>query len=204
MPRYRGKLTNTNTYDVQYYGPLDTRQLVPKYEDLTNTDNWTVNKEDISFNGMIVAVGADADKGGIYFLFDKSKLDESDYPDASNEANWYKLATVDEVNSVSSTIELLSKRIEEVSNGILTADAINNLIVNQIPTIQDEFDKRYAQKGEIPSVAGLATKQEVSELKTEITNANYIKLQDLSNIETIQKLISDVNSLVEAQTWGTF
>lgn len=98
--RYKGKSTLATTYDVKYYGPLDTRFLVPTYADLTNPANWTIDGYGSNaYNGMIVAVGSnesDPSKNGIYRLFDANNPGAKDEPDVTKEANWHKLAEVDE------------------------------------------------------------------------------------------------------------
>ena len=99
MSRYKGKSTLNSTYDVQYYGPLDTRLLVPTYADLTNAANWTIDGYGSNaYNGMIVVVGAneeDPTKNGIYRLFDANNPGAKDEPDVTNEANWHRIAEIE-------------------------------------------------------------------------------------------------------------
>lgn len=100
MSRYKGKSTLATTYDVKYYGPLDTRLLVPTYADLTDPANWTIDGYGSNaYNGMIVAVGADTDqsKNGIYRLFDANNPGAKDEPDVTNEANWHRIAEIEPV-----------------------------------------------------------------------------------------------------------
>lgn len=99
MSRYKGKSTLTGTYDVKYYGPLDTRLLVPTYADLTDAANWTIDGYGSNaYNGMIVVVGAntsDPSKNGIYRLFDANNPGAKDEPDVTNEANWRRIAEIE-------------------------------------------------------------------------------------------------------------
>ena len=121
--RFTGKSTRTTTYNVTDYHPLDTRQLVPTFEDLTILKNWeaevngkTVN---IAYNGMIVAVGNDDEaKNGVYYLFDKEKPEEKDIPTVTNPANWYKLAKFSDINNLTEQdiAEIVSTVKSELEN----------------------------------------------------------------------------------------
>ena len=117
MSRYKGKSTLTSTYDVKYYGPLDTRFLVPTYADLTDPANWTIDGYGSNaYNGMIVAVGAnesDPSKNGIYRLFDTNNPGAKDEPDVTNAANWHKLAEIDEVDSLDERVKALEESGKE-------------------------------------------------------------------------------------------
>lgn len=99
MSRYKGKSTLTGTYDVKYYGPLDTRFLVPTYADLTNAANWTISGYGSNaYNGMIVVVGSneeDPSKNGMYLLFDEENPGPKDEPDVTKEANWHRVAEIE-------------------------------------------------------------------------------------------------------------
>lgn len=99
MSRYKGKAVALSTYDVKYYGPYDTRFLVPTYADLTDEANWTIEGYGSNaYNGMIVAVGSnteDISKNGIYRLFDVNNPNPKDVPDVTNEANWHRLAEIE-------------------------------------------------------------------------------------------------------------
>lgn len=102
MSRYKGKSTLTGTYDVKYYGPLDTRLLVPTYADLTDAANWTIDGYGSNaYNGMIVAVGSnesDPTKNGIYRLFDAENPGPKDEPDVTKEENWRRIAEIEVVS----------------------------------------------------------------------------------------------------------
>lgn len=99
MSRYKGKAVAVSTYDVKYYGPYDTRFLVPTYADLTDEANWTIEGYGSNaYNGMIVAVGSnteDISKNGIYRLFDAENPTAKDVPDVTNEANWHRIAEIE-------------------------------------------------------------------------------------------------------------
>ena len=99
MSRYKGKATAISTYDVKYYGPYDTRLLVPTYADLLDEANWTIEGYGSNaYNGMIVAVGSNTDdisKNGIYRLFDIDNPDTKDIPDVTKESNWHRIAEIE-------------------------------------------------------------------------------------------------------------
>ena len=119
MSRYRGKAVIANTYDVKYYGPLDTRLLVPTYADLTTESNWTISGYgSIAYNGMLVIVGSnieDVSKNGLYRLFDADNPSAKDEPDVTNEANWHKVAETSDLATIEERLALLSEELANIT-----------------------------------------------------------------------------------------
>lgn len=101
MSRYKGKAVAISTYDVKYYGPYDTRMLVPTFADLLDESNWTIEGYGSNaYNGMIVVVGSNTDdisKNGIYRLFDINNPNPKDEPDVTKEENWHRVADYEPV-----------------------------------------------------------------------------------------------------------
>lgn len=205
MGRYTGKVIMPNTYNVKYYGPLDTRLLVPTYDDLTLASNWTINGYgSTAYNGMIVAVGSDVEdtsRNGVYYLFDINKPKASDEPDVTSASNWHKLATLDDLEAAGGT-----------GSGIDEA-AVNALIDARIDALKAEFAQAgylteadlegYATEtfvttkiaeaqlsGEEVDLSGYATKDDLNiYAKTEDIEANYAtKAQSDKNLITADKI----------------
>lgn len=103
MARYRGDATIGLTYDITYWGPFDTRMLVPTKADLTIASTWIPknHKDSCAYDGMIVAVGEDKIKenNGIYYL--------TDYTKVTSEAAWVKLADINQINELKELIKSL-------------------------------------------------------------------------------------------------
>ena len=80
MSRFKGHGTLNTTYDVNYWGPLDSRFLVSSKSDLYLESTWkpsavhTLN----CYNGMIVAVANDEAFEGIFCLTDMHNFDRED------------------------------------------------------------------------------------------------------------------------------
>lgn len=129
MARYTGKSVLSTTYNVTDYHPLDTRQLVPTFTDLTTASNWETTTssgkvKSIAFNGMIVAVGNDSEHRGVYYLFDSTKPGEKDVPDVAKAENWHKLA------------------VETTESGEIDQDSLQDAINELIK----ELDASYSQE----------------------------------------------------------
>lgn len=123
MSRYVGKGILKQTYNVTDYHPLDTRMLVPYYEDLTTESNWMFSGESIAYNGMIVAVGNDTTKNGVYYLFDINNPTEDDIPDVALESNWHKLCELSQLQKVSDQISNLTQTIGSISERVDALEA---------------------------------------------------------------------------------
>lgn len=80
MARLKGSLF-TSTLDVSKRGPLDSRELVTKYEDLINPSIWVVTSSttDALFNGLRVSVNEIGEHMGEYFLVDRKKITQENY-----------------------------------------------------------------------------------------------------------------------------
>ncbi len=127
MGRYTGKTVINYTYNVDDYRPLDTRMLVPTYDDLINESNWLIKGDSNAYNGMIVAVGsntADLTKNGIYYLFDAEHPGKEDVPDVTKSDNWHKLGDLDIITKMAGSD---STEISTDANGALKIN-VNNLV----------------------------------------------------------------------------
>lgn len=150
-------------YDVQTYGPLDTRQVVYSYESLFSSDTW-INDGAGSYyvyNGMFVAVAEDSDanKNGIYFLLDqdaKITSDNPETPDFTKVSNWHKLCELSDLDDLISRVETLENNTSTETPGGISEDAVNELIEIQI-----------------------------NKLKAELAQAEYVTKPDIANFITI-------------------
>lgn len=108
-------------------GPLDSRSLVTKYDDLFKDTTWkkSIKAEDgttqevcIAHNGMIVAVWrntADTTKNGIYFLHDTNVVKTTVDPDYTKVENWHRLDKSDngDISEVISRLTALEESFED-------------------------------------------------------------------------------------------
>lgn len=98
-------------YLTKGMGPLDAKALVKTYAELTQETTWVHDSVLTAYNGMLVAVWLnkkDTTKNGIYLLHDPNitgTLNIDKKLDYKNEANWHKIATLDEVNKLISQLE---------------------------------------------------------------------------------------------------
>ena len=101
MARYRGDANVNMTYDISYWGPFDTRMLVPEKADLTIASTWIPlrHTESCAYDGMIVAVGEDkvAENNGIYYL--------KDYTRVTSDDAWVKLAEISQIDELKEMIK---------------------------------------------------------------------------------------------------
>lgn len=89
--RFKGHGTLNTTYDINYWGPLDSRLLVPTLADLYDELTWTPTEELFktsdrtlnAYNGMIVAVANDESFEGIFCLKDVDNI--------SDPESWLKI-----------------------------------------------------------------------------------------------------------------
>lgn len=211
MARYTGKVVNANTYNVKYYGPLDTRLLVPTYADLMDESNWTIEGfGSIAYNGMIVAVGAnptDVSKVGLYYLFDRDNPRAKDEPVVTNEASWHKLCDLDQLNTLAERVTALENE-EEVPAGVTAEeleDAITALraeIINAGYLTAGDLDG-YATTSYVDEKVGaivipdISGKADRTELTTEVNNLN-IKIDAVdSRLETIEGAAQNHDNALE-------
>lgn len=161
MARYRGKANLSTTYDVTYWGPFDTRMLVPKKEDLFLEETWIPlrSTDSSAYDGMIVAVVEDtADNNGIYYL--------KDYTSLTSEDSWIKLATLNQINELKQLIENIDvptvseedvdEKINQLRNELLAKNYITESdvdrkleesIIPELNTIKDDIDDLKVQVG---------------------------------------------------------
>lgn len=80
MARLKGGLF-TSTLDVSKRAPLDSRELVTKYEDLINPEIWKTNSSETEalYNGLCVSVNETGENMGKYFLVDRKAITEENY-----------------------------------------------------------------------------------------------------------------------------
>ena len=159
MDRYRGKANLSTTYDVTYWGPFDTRMLVPKKADLFLEETWIPlrSTDSSAYDGMIVAVAEDtADNNGIYYL--------KDYTSLTSEDSWIKLATLNQINELKQLIENVptvseeevDEKINKLRNELLAKNYITesdvdrkleDSIIPELNTIKDDIDDLKVQVG---------------------------------------------------------
>lgn len=161
MARYRGKANLSTTYDVTYWGPFDTRMLVPKKEDLFLEETWIPlrSTDSSAYDGMIVAVAEDTDdNNGIYYLKDYTSLASGD--------SWIKLATLNQINELKQLIENIDvptvseedvdEKINQLRNELLAKNYITesdvdrkleDSIIPELNTIKDDIDDLKVQVG---------------------------------------------------------
>lgn len=163
MARYKGKANLSTTYDVTYWGPLDTRMLVPKKADLFLEETWIPlrSTDSSAYDGMIVAVAEDtADNNGIYYL--------KDYTSLTSEDSWIKLATLNQINELKQLIENIDvppgsiseeevdEKINQLRNELLAKNYITesdvdrkleDSIIPQLNTIKNDVDDLKVQVG---------------------------------------------------------
>ena len=159
MARYRGKANLSTTYDVTYWGPFDTRMLVPKKADLFLEETWIPlrSTDSSAYDGMIVAVAEDtADNNGIYYL--------KDYTSLTSEDSWIKLATLNQINELKQLIENVptvseeevDEKINQLRNELLAKNYITesdvdrkleDSIIPELNTIKDDIDDLKVQVG---------------------------------------------------------
>ena len=80
MARLKGGLL-TSVFDTNKRAPLDSRELVTKYEDLINPTIWNTNtlEKDALYNGLRVSVNEVGENMGEYFLVDRTAITEENY-----------------------------------------------------------------------------------------------------------------------------
>jgi hypothetical protein len=80
MARLKGGLL-TSVFDTNKRAPLDSRELVTKYEDLINPTIWITNtlERDALYNGLRVSVNEIGENMGEYFLVDRTAITEENY-----------------------------------------------------------------------------------------------------------------------------
>lgn len=173
-------------------GPFDSKALVKDYATLLSKATWTADgTEDgniLAYNGMITAVWlnkTDSTKNGIYFLFDPLVTSAVKKPDVTNEANWHKLANLDELS--------------ELSNQLATIQSSLAAFDTEIDELQDAATVTVAAKAELPK-EGISGKLYivVDEATTYIWhNGDYLPVGDGSVSEPDIQVIMGGSPIVE-------
>lgn len=200
MARYTGKSILNQVYNINDYRPLDTRMLVPTYEDLVDEANWLVKGESNAYNGMIVAVGSnlkDLSKNGIYYLFDTKNPGSDDTPDVTKEENWHKLANLADLAGLTELIESNANKLDGIETTVV--DLINTKLGDLVNLDISE----YAKISDISTYVNTLIDGADPEGGKTIENIqNLVKYVD-ENADDIARLITDVNANTEAITQNT-
>jgi hypothetical protein len=120
-------------------GPLDAKSLVQTYAELLDVNTWTKEDTLVAYNGMIVAVWlnkADTSKNGIYFLFDTAVTTKLKKPDVTNEANWHRLASLEDLSD-------LTVQLANIQSSLAAFDT-------EIDELQDAATVTVAAKVDLP------------------------------------------------------
>jgi hypothetical protein len=113
--------SSENQYSYKGRGPLDAKLLVRTYADLLLPTTWVVDGIDSAYNGMITAVwlnNTDTSKNGIYFLHDSTVTTARGKPDVTNEANWHKLGSINDLSGLTDQIAKIQEGLEAVKNDV--------------------------------------------------------------------------------------
>jgi hypothetical protein len=116
-------ITSSNQYKYTGRGPLDTKALVKTFKELTTKETWIVNGVSIAYNGMTTAVWLDEDpsKNGLYVLHDPATLSIIQAPDVTREANWHKLAELNDITAFTEKLSYIKEYIDK-KDSILYSD----------------------------------------------------------------------------------
>lgn len=116
MARLKGGFI-TSIFDTNKRGPIDSRELVTKYEDLINPSIWITNtaEKDALYNGLRVSVNEVGENMGTYFLVDRTAITQENY-------NNYLIAKengddTSEYFAMWSKIMIINKQAKLVLNG---------------------------------------------------------------------------------------
>lgn len=113
----------TQQYRYSSRGPLDGKALVKTFTDLLSEATWeTENKKLAAYNGMIVAVWLDGEKNGIYYLHDPAVTSTFKAPDVANEANWHKLADLEEFKEILNRLNDLELNLSDLTQRVQTLE----------------------------------------------------------------------------------
>lgn len=102
MGRVKGNFVTSNNYEVKKAAPFDSRMLVKKKSDLTESLSWNITG---IYNGMIVAVGNDPEKSnnGLYMLADVNNI--------VSASSWIKFAELSDLVEMTQNIDALAKEL---------------------------------------------------------------------------------------------
>lgn len=136
MARNKGTFNFSANFEPLLKAPLDARQVVGVYADLTNPSTWR-DADSLTwlYNGMIVGVGNDTDasKNGVYFLKDANNYDVS--------SNWVKVGGGAEIDLtalmsyIDGSLALRDSSISDLYNKVFTINASISRIDGSINVI---------------------------------------------------------------------
>lgn len=126
------KLTYGSTisaiYDPQVGAPLDSRMAVAKFSDLIDITTWKTNggtsAEAYSYYGMLVYVGQDGDKNGLYTLQPSNIEGKTVKDDTQNASCWVRISQTDaRINEIEKKLKPVNYDTE---NKVWKIDSIPN------------------------------------------------------------------------------
>ena len=115
MSRNLGTFNDAANFEMLVKAPLDAKQLVPTYADLTAPSSWTGSGTVWLYDGAIVAVGADPipANNGIYWLKDASTY--------TSTSSWVKAGgTIGALTGATNGLRIFGSNVE--LGGSLTGD----------------------------------------------------------------------------------
>lgn len=95
-------------------GPFDVKQVVTSYSKLLDPQTFG----GYHYNGMIVGVSygqsSDANKVGLYYLYDSTATSGFSPVDNTKEENWHRLATIGELTTVDDRVTVLEGNLANI------------------------------------------------------------------------------------------
>ena len=188
MTRYKGDANLSSTFDVTYWGPLDTRMLVPQFADLLLPETWIPSgSSDVSvYTGMIVVVAFDPDDSlnGVYYL-----KDDGAYTD---RRSWLKLATLQELTEVISRVEAL----ELIVPTLATKEELQTAVTDLSALIS-----AHATKEEL-AIALTEIHDNIASLRetvdTKVSNETFTEtLEGYVTTSTLESEVADLEAAIE-------
>ena len=134
-------LKSANQYKYSGKGPVDAKALVKTYAELLEVTTWTLDEKVVAYNGMITAVWLNKDdtsKNGVYFLHDPNCTTALKAPDVTNEANWHKLGSIDNLPGLADQIATIKNDLEKVQSDVDDLQDSATVVVDlksKLPTI---------------------------------------------------------------------
>jgi hypothetical protein len=128
MARNKGTFNFSANFEPLLKAPLDARQVVGVYADLTNPSTWRDSADLVwLYNGLIVGVGNDTDPSlnGVYFLKDADNYDVS--------TNWVKVGGGAEID--------LTALMTYIDGSLALRDTSLNDLYNQVFTINASISR---------------------------------------------------------------
>lgn len=186
----------SNQYKYTGKGPVDSKQLVKKYSDLTNKDFWlTESGSNTAYNGMIVSVwmnNEDTEKNGIYYLFDPACTNTLKNPDVTNDLNWHKLG---ENNLSEDDIQtLINNLIKELDTSYETSDNALKALLDNINTQGDALSALIADDKN-KSVRDITKDEIASQIEDESSDLGEL----VSRIDDVEEAIQGIVSTEEIE-----